>query len=142
MEIRKLLDAKEVAFADQGKTLAAGEAMIATLQAQIDAVEQERRAPLIKQIKDAMPAHISSHYFPYSHENLETFHQEKADIFEAGLKSTRYQQIDDTGTKVNGENQYVQIICNPFYTAYFTIPTKDRMSILGFLQGGKARIYF
>jgi len=74
--------------------------------------------------------------------NLETFHQEKADIFEAGLKSTRFQQIDDTGTKVNGENQYVQIICNPFYTAYFTIPTKDRMSILDILQGGKARIYF
>src|SRR5659263_622878 len=56
--------------------------------------------------------------------------------------STRFQQIDDTGTKVNGENQYVQIICNPFYTAYFTIPTKDRMSILDILQGGKARIYF
>jgi prefoldin subunit 5 len=74
--------------------------------------------------------------------NLEAFHQEKADIFEAGLKSTRFQQIDDTGTKVNGENQYVQIICNPFYTAYFTIPTKDRMSILDILQGGKARIYF
>jgi hypothetical protein len=55
-ETRKLLDAKEVAFADQGKTLEASEARIATLQAQIDAVEQERRAPLIKQITDAMPA--------------------------------------------------------------------------------------
>jgi len=74
--------------------------------------------------------------------NLEAFHQEKADIFKAGLESTIYQQIDDTGTKVNGEKQYVQIICNPFYTAYFTIPTKDRMSILDILQGGKARIYF
>jgi prefoldin subunit 5 len=74
--------------------------------------------------------------------DLETFHQEKADIFKAGLESTKFQQIDDTGTKVNGEKQYVQIICNPFYTAYFTIPTKDRMSILDILQGGKARIYF
>jgi len=74
--------------------------------------------------------------------NLEAFHQEKADIFKAGLESTIYQQIDDTGTKVNGEKQYVQIICNTFYTAYFTIPTKDRMSILDILQGGKARIYF
>ncbi|MCX9085906.1 MAG: DUF2213 domain-containing protein, partial [Candidatus Methanoperedens sp.] len=55
-ETRKLLDAKEVAFADQGKILAASEARIATLQVQIDAVEQERRAPLIKQITDAMPA--------------------------------------------------------------------------------------
>ncbi|MFZ3167647.1 MAG: transposase, partial [Candidatus Methanoperedens sp.] len=74
--------------------------------------------------------------------NLETFHQEKADIFEAGLKSTRYQQIDDTGAKVNGQNQYFEIICNPFYTAYFTIPAKDRLSILDILQGSKPRSYF
>jgi Transposase IS66 family len=74
--------------------------------------------------------------------NIETFHNEKADIFKAGLESTIYQQIDDTGTKVNGQKQYVEIICNPFYTAYFTIPTKDRMSILDILQGGKARIYY
>ncbi|NJD02352.1 MAG: transposase [Ruminiclostridium sp.] len=74
--------------------------------------------------------------------NLETFHQEKADIFEAGLKSTRYQQIDDTGAKVNGQNQYVEILCNPFYTAYFTIPAKDRLSILDILQGSKPRSYY
>ena len=55
-ETKKLLDAKEVAFVEQGKTLTASEAKAATLQAQIDAVEQERRAPLIKQITDAMPA--------------------------------------------------------------------------------------
>jgi hypothetical protein len=55
-ETKKLLDTKEVAFADQGKTLTASEAKVASLQAQIDAVEQERRAPLIKQIMDAMPA--------------------------------------------------------------------------------------
>ncbi len=74
--------------------------------------------------------------------NIETFHQEKAEIFKAGLESTIYQQIDDTGTKVNGQKQYVQIICNPFYTAYFTIPTKDRLTILDILQGGKKRIYY
>ena len=55
-ETKKLLDAKEVAFADQGKALAASEAKVASMQAQIDAVEQERRAPLIKQITDSMPA--------------------------------------------------------------------------------------
>ena len=54
-ETRKLLDAKEAAFVEQGKTLTASEANAAALQAQIDAVEQERRAPLIKQITDAMP---------------------------------------------------------------------------------------
>jgi len=74
--------------------------------------------------------------------NNELFHQEKADIFKAGLKSTIYQQIDDTSAKVKGMNHYVQIICNPFYTAYFTIPHKDRLSILDVLQGGKPRTYF
>src|SRR5659263_441951 len=54
-EMKKLLDAKEVAFVDQGKALAASEARIATLQATIDTAEQEKRAPLIKQIMDATP---------------------------------------------------------------------------------------
>jgi len=74
--------------------------------------------------------------------NLDIFHQEKADIFRAGLESTIYQQIDDTGAKVKGQNQYVEIICNPFYTAYFTIPHKNRLSILEILQGGRPRTYF
>jgi hypothetical protein len=54
-ETKKLLDAKEAAFVDQGKALAASEARIATLQATIDTAEQEKRAPLIKQIMDATP---------------------------------------------------------------------------------------
>ncbi len=74
--------------------------------------------------------------------NIEQFHQEKADIFRAGLASTTYQQIDDTGAKVNGQNHYVQIICNLYYTAYFTISNKDRLSILDILQGGKPRQYY
>jgi hypothetical protein len=69
------------------------------------------------------------------------FHQEKEDIFFAGLSSSTYQQIDDTGARVNGENWYVQILCNPYYTAYFTIPRKDRLSVLDILQGGKPRSY-
>ncbi len=43
--------------------------------------------------------------------NLDIFHLEKADIFRAGLKSTIYQHIDDTGAKVKGQNKYVEIIC-------------------------------
>jgi len=58
------------------------------------------------------------------------FHQEKSDLFEAGLSSTSYQQIDDTGARVNGENHYTQIVCNPFYSAYFTTPRKDRLTVL------------
>lgn len=58
------------------------------------------------------------------------FHQEKAAIFEAGLFSTSYQQIDDTGARVKGQNHYTQIICNPFYSAYFTTQRKDRLTVL------------
>ena len=58
------------------------------------------------------------------------FHQEKAAIFEAGLSSTSYQQIDDTSARVKGQNHYTQIICNPFYSAYFTTERKDRLTVL------------
>jgi hypothetical protein len=58
------------------------------------------------------------------------FHQEKADIFKAGLLSGHFQQIDDTGARVNGENHYTQILCNPLYSAYFTTPKKDRLTVL------------
>jgi hypothetical protein len=54
-ETKKLIDAKETAFVDQGKALAASEARIVTMQATIDTAEQEKRAPLIKQIMDATP---------------------------------------------------------------------------------------
>jgi len=73
---------------------------------------------------------------------VKIFHQEKADIFKAGLCSTGYQQIDDTAARVNGENHYVQIICNPYYTAYFTLPKKDRLSVLDIFRGGKQRSYY
>ncbi len=75
----------------------------------------------------------------------ELFHQEKADIFLAGLLSTDYQQIDDTCSRVHGVNHYTQIVCNPYYTAYFTAPHKDRLTILDILRGdpdGKARSYW
>jgi len=74
--------------------------------------------------------------------DLEYFHEEKTDIFLSGLSSTVFQQIDDTGAKVNGENQYVQIICNPYYTAFFTVPKKDRLSVLDILAGKKERNYY
>ena len=58
------------------------------------------------------------------------FHQEKVAIFEAGLSSTSYQQIDDTSARVKGQNHYTQIVCNPFYSAYFTTERKDRLTVL------------
>ena len=68
-------------------------------------------------------------------------HQEKAAIFLAGLHSSRYQQIDDTVIRVNGQNQYAQIVSNPYYTAYFTVPHKNRLTVLDILLCGQERTY-
>jgi len=58
------------------------------------------------------------------------FHNEKDEIYKIGLSLTTFQQIDDTGARVKGENHYTQIVCSPFYTAYFTTERKDRLTVL------------
>jgi len=68
------------------------------------------------------------------------FGKEKDDIFLAALASTHH-QADDTTVRVNGENHYSQIFCNSFYTAFFTVPHKDRLTILDILLCGKERTY-
>jgi len=73
--------------------------------------------------------------------DTDIFHQEKAEIFKEGLKATPYQQIDDTGSRVNGVNHYTQILCNPYYAAYFTVTKKSRENILDVLLCGKAKTY-
>ena len=71
----------------------------------------------------------------------EQFHQEKDELFRAGLESTDHQQIDDTLARVNGENHNTHIINNSFYTAYFTTEKKNRLTILEILLGDKELKY-
>ncbi|MGI9214492.1 MAG: IS66 family transposase [Gammaproteobacteria bacterium] len=67
-------------------------------------------------------------------DNKEDFHAEKTDIIQAGLPSSIYQQMDDTGARVNGQNYYTHILCNEHYTAYFTRENKNRLTILEILS--------
>jgi hypothetical protein len=71
----------------------------------------------------------------------EPFHAEKAAVVEAGLASSPWQHVDDTGTRVNGQNQHCHILCNPLYTAYHTAPSKDRLTVLDVLRNGRPRGY-
>ena len=71
----------------------------------------------------------------------ESLHAEKAAVFEAGLASTPWQHLDDTSTRVNGQNQYCQVVCNPLYTSYQTTESKDRQTILDVLRNGRPREY-
>lgn len=62
------------------------------------------------------------------------FHHEKDELYRTALECGAYQQIDDTSARVNGENHYTQVLCNPLYTAYFTTEHKDRLSVLDVLR--------
>jgi hypothetical protein len=66
--------------------------------------------------------------------HMDIFHKEKAEIYQASLETSSYQQIDDTGCRVNGQNQYTQIICNSLATIFFTTERKDRLTILDILR--------
>jgi hypothetical protein len=64
------------------------------------------------------------------------FHAEKESMYIAGLGSSRWQHLDDTGVRVNGVNEHIQIVCNPLYTAYVTTAKKNRLAVLEALLNG------
>ena len=67
------------------------------------------------------------------------FHAEKDTLYRAGLASSPWQHLDDTSTRVNGQNGYCHIVCNPLYTAYFTTPAKDRLTVIDVLSNYRPR---
>ena len=73
--------------------------------------------------------------------NQTVFHDEKAAVVAAGLRSTPWQHTDDTATRVNGQNEHCHVLCNPVYTAYFTLPGKDRLTVLTVLRGGAPLVH-
>jgi hypothetical protein len=69
------------------------------------------------------------------------FHAESAAVVKAGLASSPWQHLDSTGTRVNGKNEQCHILCTSLYTAYCTLPAKDRLSLLRVLQGGADPVF-
>lgn len=60
--------------------------------------------------------------------------EEKMAIVKSGLASTSYQHLDDTGAREKGQNRYVNTLGNEYFSAYFTLPAKDRLSIIEMLS--------
>lgn len=94
-------------------------------------VTQPRILDLLEDADITLSAGQLSNFLIKNHDG---FHKEKDDLYEAGLKSTPWHHIDDTSTRVNGQNQYCQILCNPLYTAYFTTPNKSRLTVIDVLR--------
>ena len=68
-------------------------------------------------------------------------HAEKTAIYAAGLGSSPWQHLDDTTTRVNGQNQHCHVMCNPLYAAYFTAAHKNRLTIVDVLRNLGGRTY-
>ena len=66
-------------------------------------------------------------------EQSEQLSQIKNEILEAGMASSSYQQIDDTGMKVGKESGYATILCNEKYSVFFINLSKSRETIKTFL---------
>jgi hypothetical protein len=69
------------------------------------------------------------------------FHAERAQVLRAGIESSPWHHLDSTATRVNGKNEHCHVLCNPLYTAYCTLPAKDRLSMLRVLLGGADPVF-
>jgi Transposase IS66 family len=67
------------------------------------------------------------------------FHADKDALYQAGLASSPWPHLDDTSTRVNGQNGYCHIVCNPLYTAYVTTAAKDRLTVIDVLTNHRSR---
>jgi hypothetical protein len=98
--------------------------------------------PKILELLQTVGMHISAGQLSdFLIKDQEQFHAESARVLQAGLRSSPWQHLDSTGTRVNGQNEHCHVLCNPFYTAYCTLPAKDRLSLLRVLQGGADPVF-
>ncbi|MBA3389236.1 MAG: transposase [Rubrobacter sp.] len=59
----------------------------------------------------------------------------------AGLASSPWQHSDTTGTPVGDQAWHCHTLGNPVFTAYHTLPRKDRLAVLALLGGGEPLRY-
>ncbi|MEA3396632.1 MAG: transposase [Chloroflexota bacterium] len=65
--------------------------------------------------------------------HLQLFGEERQAVLRAGLQTTSYQHIDDTGARVDGVNHYFSTLCNPYYSSFFTRRHKNHDTVAGLL---------
>lgn len=70
-----------------------------------------------------------------------SFHAEAAAVTAAGLASSPWQHLDDTATRVDGQNRHCFVLANPLFTRYLTRPRKDRQTVVEVLRDGRPRTF-
>lgn len=66
--------------------------------------------------------------------HLHLFAEERKTVLRAGLETTSYHHIDDTGARVAGVNHYFSTLCNPHYSSFFTHRHKNHDTVAGLLS--------
>ena len=92
--------------------------------------------PKLQELLASLELHVSDgemHHLLV--EQITPLHAERAEILKAGLESSPWQQIDDTGTSVAGQQEHCFILGNPLFTVFDTRPGKDRLTVLRVLMG-------
>src|SRR5713226_4438618 len=98
--------------------------------------------PKILELLQTVGMHISAGQISdFLMKDQEQFHAESEAVVRAGLTSSPWHHLDSTGTRVNGKNEHCHVLCNPFYTAYCTLPATDRLSLLKVLMGGADPVF-
>ena len=68
-------------------------------------------------------------------EDKEAFHQEKAEVLQAGLETSSYIGVDDTGARHEGKNGYCTAIGNDLFAYFESTDSKSRLNFLQVLRG-------
>ena len=69
-------------------------------------------------------------------ENHESFIAEAQDVLRAGLETSPYVSVDDTGARHNAKNGFCTQIGNDWFTWFGTRRSKSRTNFLELLRGG------
>lgn len=70
-------------------------------------------------------------------QNNAPYEQEVNELLAAGVEADNQVQVDDTGGRHDGENQYTTIIGNQWFSVFTTTDSKSRINFLKLLQGNK-----
>ncbi len=71
----------------------------------------------------------------------DVFQGEQDQVQQAAMQSSTYQQIDDTGARMNGENLFTIVTCNEKFCSFTTSVKKDRLSAVQALLGSTPLCY-
>lgn len=70
-------------------------------------------------------------------ENKDSFIEEVAELLPVAARIEEQVQVDDTGGRHKGQNQYTTIIGNRWFSIFATTDSKSRVNFLKLLQNGK-----